>query len=91
MKLKVQKRVTEEVEVELPFYYVHYLDNSTIYGRVSTDRCLTVHEKDSGRCFEIEEEHEHPNRSSCYLEYRCGRDTFDLALERAQGWVASLT
>jgi hypothetical protein len=90
MKLKVQKQVTEEVEVELPFYYVHYLDRSTIYGRVGEDHCLTVHENDSDFGFEIEKEWVHPNTYTCYLKHLSDKDTFDSALERAQKWVASL-
>jgi hypothetical protein len=90
MKLKVQKQGTEEVEVELPFYYAHYLDHSTSYGRVSEDRYLTVHENDEDLGFEIEERIEHPNMSTCYLKHLSDKDTFDSALERAQKWVASL-
>jgi len=90
MKLKIEKTIVEEQEVEMPFYYRQDLYNSVLYGRVTEDSCLMVQESDVG--YEIELKQEHPNNYTCYLEpgYASCEKEFIAALVRAQKWVASL-
>lgn len=83
--LHVQKQPEfEEVEVELPFYYTHYLDRSTVYGRVNELGCVNVERNEDG--FVIECEHDKPSRWSCYLKpgHKGNKGKFDKVLAEAQ-------
>ena len=92
VKLKVEKKVIEEVEVELPFYFVHDVDTfCIIYGRVDKTGCTQVTENKNG--FEVERDKSNPDRWTCYLkpEYSSNKDQFEEALNEAREFMGLLS
>ena len=52
------KRITENVEVDLPYYYVHHLDNETIFGMIDSKITIAICENDDQDKYEIEKKAE---------------------------------
>lgn len=71
MKLEVIEtvKVTKEVDIDLPYYYRHDLDNSTIYGKIEEKKCtyiqLTNYDYES--IYELNIEHRPANYFGCYM------------------------
>ena len=34
------------INVDIPYYYAHKMDNSIVYGKIMVDRCVSIHEYD---------------------------------------------
>lgn len=78
--IEVERKVTKEIEVNLPYYYEQHLDHSVIYGRIEENRHVSVH-VDYER-FELEIEKRPPSSLGCYFtaEYASSRSNFEKAL-----------
>lgn len=85
-KLKIERETVEEVEVELPRYYVYNVGGDSfdcvIYGRITEDKHVTVairrlSESDAVVKFEVEAVWNH-NHLGCYFkpEYDSDATTF---------------
>ena len=78
MKLIKTKKVPEEIEVTLPYYYKQciFLDSSEsmIYGRVSSKESVVITITDrylsNEKEYSLEITKEHPQNSSCYFEHK---------------------
>lgn len=88
--LKFEKKVVEEVEVELPFYFIHDLDTCIVYGRVDETGCIQVTKNKNG--FEVECEKTTPNHWTCYLKpgYSSNKGEFNEALFKAYAFINDL-
>jgi hypothetical protein len=95
MKIEVTrtKRVKEEIEVEIPYYYKHdltdydYENTSVIYGKITENEIFTIHEKirDNGNViYEIEKEKRWGDGSYFAEKYKSTNGEYEEAKERAK-------
>ena len=90
--LRVKKEVVEEVEVDLPFYYVHDLDNTVIYGKVEEDHALALQKSNNGveYSWEFEKDIRGAQYHMCYYTkgYLSTKEEFEEALAEAKAFAA---
>lgn len=95
MQIEITKHITQSelIEVELPYYYKHYLRSdyggSTIYGKIEEQLCTSIHEniKYEIEKYEIEKEEyksiKDSGVSSYFNEiYISNKQEFELAKQR---------
>lgn len=84
----------DEVEIELPFYYRHDLDNSCIYGRIEEERCVNVQWSRIGSEFSwsFEVDSEKPDHFACYMggRYNSNKEEFDAAVAKAMTHIEEM-
>jgi len=93
MKVKTQKTVEVEVDVELPFYYVQHFDGpygEYLVGRVTEEETVVIHCNRHG--YEIERKKEHLSRSLCYYkrDTLTTKDRFYLEMNRVTAFMEKL-
>ena len=89
MKITIEENVKtkKEVEVQFPIYRKHWLDNSTIYTKVESEKKqVNIHLYDSGSKAELEMEVPSFWGSKDYLlgkgEYKSSKEEFDSAVTK---------
>ena len=68
VKIKVRVETEQEIEIEFPYYYVHYLDNCTIYGKIEEDFTYTIDVNENYSQYELEKEYTDLEALQSYLE-----------------------
>lgn len=90
MKLQKVIKSVEEIEIDLPFYFQHYLGSCSIYGRVEETRQIMITESNTG--YEIEILYNNPDDYTGYLEpeYKSNREEFNKVICDLKSFVIDL-
>lgn len=98
MKIIAEKKVFEEIEVCIPFYFTHYASGDTfsctIYGKIDKHETLRIHYSESYtdhiKRYEVEVKSASPQSHSCYMkdEYKSSESEFNAARDRALEWIS---
>lgn len=91
-KLRVKKEIIEDVDIELPFYYVHYVDDGVIYGKVEECCSFTVRKTRGGPAtaweFKQDVRGAHYHADYCVERYCSTELEFEAALAEAKKFAA---
>ena len=81
-KIKVNVHDEQEIDIEFPYYYVHYLDSCTIYGKIEEDFAYTIDITDNYSEFELSKEYTDLESLQSYLghEHKSSKETWDSVL-----------
>lgn len=81
-KIKVSVQVEQEIDIEFPYYYVHYLDTCTIYGKIDEVFTYTIDISDNYSQFELSKEYTVLESLQSYLspEHKSSKEIWDEAL-----------
>lgn len=92
--IKMKRTEYDEIEVALPFYYRHDMDNSCIYGRVEEGRCINIQETYYNKQvrWELEIDGKSIDQYSCYMDgtHNSNKEEFDRAVARMRAHIEEM-
>ncbi len=93
MKIKVTKRVEEEIEIETPYYFSNF-DHCEVYGVINEAGVFMIQLSSHGDDYSTEITiSKNPNAYACYTksEYKSSAEEFQKALRIAASTVNSIS
>ena len=90
LKITKTKRTIEEIEVNLPYYYIHHLGDEVIYGIIDSEITTTICESDNEKKYTIEQEKWLGDGSYFTDFHKSNKETYNKALERVRNFINCL-